>query len=95
VIKRVCIVSPGEEHVIRTVEGYRSRDGKVSAKWQLGNKRYVGRIQAEWGTCMGRRMILVQQASAIQSLLVVGSHEQGEYSPVSRLFMSSSESSKS
>lgn len=37
-IKRVCIASPGEERVIRTVEGYRSRDGKVGARWQLGNE---------------------------------------------------------
>jgi hypothetical protein len=38
VIKRVCIASPGEERVIRTVDGYRSRDGKVGARWQLGNE---------------------------------------------------------
>ena len=37
-IKRVCIASPGEKRVIRTMEGYRSRDGKVGARWQLGNK---------------------------------------------------------
>jgi hypothetical protein len=38
VIKRVRIASPGEERVIRTVEGYRPRNGKAGARWQLGNE---------------------------------------------------------
>jgi hypothetical protein len=94
VIKRVRAMAPGEERVIRTVEGYRPRDGKVGGTWQPGNEGTLVGYKLS-GTCMRRRMILAKQASAIQSLLVVGSHEQGEYSPVSRLFMSSSESSKS
>ena len=86
-------MSPQEECAIR-MESYRSRDGKVGETLQLGNEgMLVGyKLSRE---CMRSRMILAKQITAIQSLLVVGSHEQGEYSPVSRLFMSSSESSKS
>jgi hypothetical protein len=60
VIKRVCIAPPEEERVIRTVEDYRPRDGKVGARWQLGNEGTLVGYKLSGDVCERYRMILVQ-----------------------------------